>query len=144
MERLLKKWETAKTLVPAPEVYQEKNASEYGVLFFGTSTQSAEEAIDALKAEGIKLDAIRIKAFPFNDTVEQFIKDHKKVFVIEQNRDAQLRSLLVNDCGFSPEQLIPILNFDGTPITATYIKTLIRKNHPANNVTPLRASAEEA
>ncbi len=144
MERLLKKWETAKTLVPAPEVYQEKNTSEYGVLFFGTSTQSAEEAIDGLKAEGIKLDAIRIKAFPFNNTIEQFIKDHKKVFVIEQNRDAQLRSLLINDCGFSPEQLIPILNFDGTPITASYIKTLIRKNHPANNVTPLRANAEEA
>lgn len=144
MQRLLKKWDTAKTLVPAPQVYQEKNASDYGVLFFGTSTQSAEEAIDGLKDEGIMLDAIRIKAFPFNNTVEQFIKEHKKVFVIEQNRDAQLRSLLINDCGFSPDQLIPVLNFDGTPITATYIKTLIRKNHPANNVTPLRANAEEA
>jgi 2-oxoglutarate/2-oxoacid ferredoxin oxidoreductase subunit alpha len=144
MQRLLKKWNTAKTLVPAPEVYQDKNGSDYGVLFFGTTTQSALEAIDGLKEEGIKLDAIRIKAFPFNDTVEQFIKDHKKVFVIEQNRDAQLRSLLINDCGFSPEQLIPILNFDGTPITANFIKTLIRKNHPANNVTQLRANAEEA
>jgi 2-oxoglutarate ferredoxin oxidoreductase subunit alpha len=143
MQRLLKKWETAKTSVPAPEVYQTENTGEYGVLFFGTTTQSAIEAIDSLKDEGIHLDAIRIKAFPFNHTVEQFIRDHKKVFVIEQNRDAQLRSLLINDCGFAPEQLVPILNYDGMPITATFIKTLIRKNYPANNVTPLRAASAE-
>ncbi len=143
MNRLLKKWETAKDYVPAPQVYQKKNASDYGVIFYGTTTQAAEEAVDELLAEGVKLDALRITAFPFNKTVEQFIKDHKKVFVVEQNRDAQMRSLLVNDCGFSPSQLIPILNFDGMPITARMIKTMIRKEHPADNVTPLRANAEE-
>jgi 2-oxoglutarate ferredoxin oxidoreductase subunit alpha len=144
MQRLLKKWETAKSLVPAPELYQEKNISDYGVLFFGTSTQSAIEAMDALKEEGMPLDGIRVKAFPFNHTVEEFINSHKKVYVIEQNRDAQLRSLLINDCGFSPDQLIPVLNFDGAPITANHIKTLIRKQHVVNNVTPLRAGKEEA
>lgn len=143
MERLLKKWDTAKDVVPAPEVYQEKNSSDYGVIFFGTSTQAAEEAIDGLKEEGIELDALRLKAFPFNSTVEQFINDHKKVFVIEQNRDAQLRNLLIAECGFNPDQLVPLLNFDGMPITATYIKSEVRKTYPADNVTPIRAGAEE-
>ena len=145
MERLLKKWETAKSVVPAPEVYQDKNASEYGAIFFGTSTQSALEALEGLRAEGIEIDALRVKAFPFNNTVEQFIAEHKQVFVIEQNRDAQLRQLIVNDCGVNPAQLIPVLNYDGMAITAEFIKTEIRKNHPASNVTPLRQNkAEEA
>ena len=144
MNRLLKKWETAKEYVPAPQVYQKKDTSDYGVIFYGTSAQATEEAIDELAAEGVKLDALRITAFPFNKTVEQFIKDHKKVFVIEQNRDAQMRSLLVNECGFAPSQLIPLLNFDGMPVTARMIKSMIRKEHPADNVTPLRANAEEA
>lgn len=143
MNRLLKKWETAKKYVPAPHVYQKKNISDYGVIFYGTSMQAAEEAIDELAAEGIKLDALRVKAFPFNKTVEQFVSEHKKVFVIEQNRDGQLRSLLVNDCEIAPAHLIPILNFDGMPITARQIKTLIKKSYPADNVTPLRANAKE-
>ena len=143
MERLLKKWETAKDYVPAPEVYQKANKSEYGAIFFGTSTQSGEEALDRLREEGIEIDALRIKAFPFNQTVEQFIKDHKKVFVIEQNRDAQMRQLLVNDCELNPANLIPILNYDGMAITASFIETAIRKNHPCDNVTPIR-KAEKA
>lgn len=144
MERLLHKWNTAKLLVPKPEVYQEKNTSEYGALFFGTTTQAALEALEGLKEEGIAIDAIRIKAFPFNETVEEFIRSHKKVFVIEQNRDAQLRSLLINDCGFSSDQLIAALNYDGMPITATTIKSLIKKHLPSNNVTALRTNAEKA
>ncbi|HEY9032945.1 MAG TPA: 2-oxoacid:acceptor oxidoreductase subunit alpha [Pseudomonadales bacterium] len=144
MQRLLKKWDTAKELVPAPQFYQDENRSEYGVIFFGTSTQAACEALDNLADDGVVLDAMRIKAFPFSRKVEDFIRAHKKVFVIEQNRDAQLRSLLVNECGFAPDQLIPLLNYDGMPITATFIKNAIRKNHPADNVTPLRASQEEA
>ncbi|NRB40039.1 MAG: 2-oxoacid:acceptor oxidoreductase subunit alpha [Pseudomonadales bacterium] len=143
MERLLKKWETAKDLVPVPEVYQEKNVSEYGAIFFGTTTQSAIEALDGLRAEGTEIDALRVKAFPFNKTVEQFIKQHKKVFIIEQNRDAQLRQLIVNDCSIDPNKLIPILNYDGMAITAKFIQTEIRKNHPADNVTPLPLRAVE-
>ena len=138
MERLLKKWETAKDLVPTPEVYQKTNSSEYGAIFFGTTTQSAEEALEGLKAEGIEIDALRVKAFPFNQTVESFINEHKYVFIIEQNRDAQLRQLIVNDCGFAPAKLIPILNYDGMAITAKFIASEIRKNHPCDNVTPLR------
>ena len=143
MERLLKKWDTAKELVPAPQAYQEKNTQDYGVLFFGTTTQSAEEALDILRAEGQQFDALRLQAFPFNKTVENFLKEHKAVFVIEQNRDAQLRSLLINECGTQPEKLIPVLNYDGMPITAAFIADEIKKKHPAQKVTPLRKNKAE-
>jgi 2-oxoglutarate ferredoxin oxidoreductase subunit alpha len=121
MDRLMKKWNTAKEYVPAPHLYQEENFSTNGVLFFGTSEYSSEEAIDLLKAEGIQLDAIRIKSFPFNQSVEDFIHSHDKIFVVEQNRDAQMRSLLMIELGINPEKLIPVLNYDGLPITADQI-----------------------
>jgi len=132
MERLLLKWETARDLVPAPEVYQDGQNSEYGLLFYGTSTYSSEEAKDLLAEKGIELDAIRIKAFPFNQSVREFIASHKQVFVVEQNRDAQLRSLLMLDLGIAPEKLVPVLNFDGMPITADFIaKTITAHINPA-------------
>lgn len=145
MQRLEKKWDTAKTYVPEAQSYQESNASDYGVLFYGTTTDSALEALDTLAEQGVKLDALRVKAFPFTAKVEQFIRDHKKVFVIEQNRDAQLRSLLMNDCEFSPEQLIPVLNYDGMPITAAFIATEILKTlKPSNNVAAIDSNKESA
>ncbi|MGZ3757077.1 MAG: 2-oxoacid:acceptor oxidoreductase subunit alpha [Mucilaginibacter sp.] len=128
MDRLLKKWDTAKNTVPAPYLYQDKNTSPYGIVFFGTSTYSAEEAMDIMKQENTCFDAMRIKAFPFNKTVEDFINSHEKVFIIEQNRDAQLRSLLINELNADPQKLIPVLNYDGMPITADTIMTQISKN----------------
>ncbi|PLK42342.1 2-oxoacid:acceptor oxidoreductase subunit alpha [Emticicia sp. TH156] len=121
MERLEKKWETAKSLVPAPYFYQDKNMSPLGVIFFGTSTYSSEEAIDLLREQEVVLDAMRIKAFPFSEEVERFIEDHETVYVIEQNRDAQLRSLLINELEINPKKLIRVLNYDGMPITAAKI-----------------------
>ena len=127
MERLLKKFETAKSYVPAPQVYHPENEADYGIIFFGTSTQSAEEAMDLLKQKGIHLDALRIKSFPFNKTVEDFIDAHDKVFVVEQNRDAQLRSLMLIELDASPKKLVPILNYGGLPITADLIVKKIEK-----------------
>lgn len=121
MERLLRKFETAKSYVPAPQVYNNDNQHDHGIIFYGTSTQSAEEAVDLLKQKGIQLDALRIKSFPFNKTVEEFLEAHDKVFIIEQNRDAQLRSLMLVELGASSKQLIPILNYEGLPITASLI-----------------------
>jgi 2-oxoglutarate ferredoxin oxidoreductase subunit alpha len=121
MDRLIKKWNTAKDYVPAPDLYQDSNTSKYGVLFFGTSQYSTEEAIDILKADGVNLDAIRIKSFPFNKTVEDFIHSHDKVFVVEQNRDAQMKSLLMIELAASPQKLVSVLNYNGLPITADYI-----------------------
>jgi 2-oxoglutarate ferredoxin oxidoreductase subunit alpha len=126
MDRLIKKWNTAKTMVPAPQLYQEKNKSKNGILFFGTSQYSSEEAMDLLKEEGIVLDALRLKAFPFSKEVEEFVKSHDKIFVIEQNRDAQMRSLMMIELNAAPDKLVPILNYDGMPITANNIMTQIK------------------
>jgi 2-oxoglutarate ferredoxin oxidoreductase subunit alpha len=125
VERLLVKWETAKSLVPEPEQYQSSYQSRLGILFFGTTTQPALEAMDLLREQGIELDAMRVKAFPFTDSVLHFLENHDQVFVVEQNRDAQFRSLLVNELEVSPKQLIKILNYDGFPITADFITTTI-------------------
>lgn len=130
MERLLKKQETAKGLVPAPHFYQTENNSKYGLLFFGTTTQSAEEAMDLLNEQEIYVDAIRLKSFPFNDSVRAFIEAHELVFVIEQNRDAQMRTLLVNELEIDPKKLKKVLNFDGTPITADFILNQVMSQLP--------------
>jgi 2-oxoglutarate ferredoxin oxidoreductase subunit alpha len=128
MERLLKKWDTAKDTVPEPYLYQKENKGPYGIVFFGTSTYSAEEAMDIMGHGNISFDAMRLKAFPFNKTVEDFINAHEKVFVIEQNRDGQMRSLLINELNANPQKLISVLNYDGMPITAHTIMTQINKN----------------
>ena len=128
MDRLIKKWNTSKKLVPTPFVYQQQKQSEYGFIFFGTSTYSAEEAMDMLKEEQIKIDALRLKSFPFNQEVENFIEAHEKVFVIEQNRDGQMRSLLMIELDSNPQKLISVLNYDGMPITAEQIVKQVKKN----------------
>ncbi len=128
MDRLIKKWNTAKNMVPPPQLYNNKNTSENGILFFGTSQYAAEEAMDILKEEGIAVDAIRLKSFPFNKSVEDFINSHNKVFVIEQNRDAQMKSLLMIELQADPNKLISVLNYDGMPITADNILKQITKN----------------
>ena len=121
MQRIDKKWETAKSLVPGPEFYQESNESDLGLVFFGTTGYAAAEAMDRLKARGIHLDAMRIKAFPFHQDVVDFVQAHKKVFVAEQNKDGQMRSLLINELDIDPDRLVSVLNYDGTPITAADI-----------------------
>jgi 2-oxoglutarate ferredoxin oxidoreductase subunit alpha len=121
VDRLMKKWETSKSLVPAPQLYQKEYQSKDGILFFGTSHYAAEEAMDILKQDNIVLDAIRIKSFPFNVEVQDFIDKHDRVFVIEQNRDAQMKSLLMIELSANPAKLISILNYDGMPITAEKI-----------------------
>lgn len=128
MDRLSRKWVTAKSYVPGPHLYQQENLSTNGVLFFGTSEYSAEEAIDLLKADGVVLDAIRIKSFPFNETVEEFISSHDKIFVVEQNRDAQMKSLLMIELSVNPQKLISVLNYDGLPITADQIVHSIKSH----------------
>lgn len=126
MDRLVKKWHTAKSMVPPPQMYQDIKNNEHALLFFGTSQYAVEESMDLLKEENIRVDAIRIRSFPFNETVEEFIKTHQKIFVIEQNRDAQMRSLLMIELGIDPAKLISVLNYDGMPITADHIVSEIR------------------
>ncbi len=128
MDKLARKWETAKTYVPAPEFYQQEKQSNVGMIFFGTTTYAALEAKDLLEEQGIPLDVMRVKAFPFSDAVKTFIDEHERVFVVEQNRDAQFKSLLINELGTDSSDLYSILNYDGFPITADLIRQKIFKN----------------
>ena len=137
VNRLLKKWETAKTLVPKPKFRKQEPNSPYGIIFYGTTRYAALEAIDLLTAEGIILDGMRLLSFPFNEEVEAFIDEHEAIFVVEQNRDAQMRTLLINELETHPKKLIKILNFDGMPITADTIKNQIIEKHP---LSPKQAS----
>lgn len=121
MDRLVKKWITARDYVPTSALYQQANASEYGMLFFGTSQYSAEEAMDMLKEDKILVDGLRIKSFPFDQIAIDFLQNHKYIFIVEQNRDAQMKSLIMIELGISSEKLISVLNYDGLPITATNI-----------------------
>jgi 2-oxoglutarate ferredoxin oxidoreductase subunit alpha len=127
MQRLLRKWETAKKLVPAPEIVMRNNAVA-GVIYFGTSTQSAREAVDRLAKEGTVLSEMRLRAFPFSEDVRTFIEAHDVVFVVEQNRDAQMRTLLVNELEMDPARFTKVLNYDGQPITATFIHQSISQH----------------
>ena len=139
MERLARKFETAKELVPHPVLRAAKKPAKAGVLYFGSTAPSMSEALDALEAQGIALDAMRIRAFPFHRSIEDFIAAHEQVFIVEQNRDGQLRGMLLNECNLDAAQLIPILHYDGTPITARFITKVIAERMSMFNVVPLRA-----
>jgi len=95
-------------------------------LFFGTSASPAYEAVEMMADEGYPIDTMRIRAFPFHESLDAFIHDHDLVFVIEQNRDGQMRRLIINECEIPPGKLRPILNYSGTPITARTIAGQIR------------------
>jgi 2-oxoglutarate ferredoxin oxidoreductase subunit alpha len=125
MERLVHKFNTAKELIPGPVFGQDVQGSTLGLLYFGTTAISVPEAMVMLDDRNIKIDTMRIRAFPFSKEVEDFINSHEKVFLVEQNRDAQLRSLLVNECEIDPARIVPILNYDGFPITAKCIVDLV-------------------
>jgi 2-oxoglutarate ferredoxin oxidoreductase subunit alpha len=121
VQRLLRKFETAKRLVPAPVLTKAKRKTSDGVIYFGSSTAAMHEALEALEGQGRRLDALRVRGFPFADEVYDFIAAHQRVFVVEQNRDAQLRTLIVTEGGVDPAKLVPVLHYDGTPITARFI-----------------------
>ena len=144
MERLEKKFETAKQYLPKPEI---QSASEIasinpdnkcGVIYFGTSTDATLEAMDILAAEGIVLDGMRLRAFPFQQQVADFIDAHDTLYVVEQNRDGQVRSLLINELEANPKKLKKVLNFDGSPITAATICDKIRVLQAESQSTDLR------
>ena len=134
VDRLMKKWETAATLVPEPEFYEvgekgrkgDGETRRDGVIFFGTSTDSSLEALEMLEADGIALDAMRPRAFPFGKAFREFVASHERIFVIEQNRDAQFRSLIMIELGTDAAKLVPVLNYDGMPITADNIYRQIK------------------
>jgi 2-oxoglutarate ferredoxin oxidoreductase subunit alpha len=141
MQRLQRKFETAKELVPAPVIESSGKAARSGVIWFGSTGAAMSESLAALEADGIRLDRLRLRAFPFADSVADFIHAHEHVFVVEQNRDAQMKSLLVNECGIDPAKLISILHYDGTPLTARFITREITEKARLFNVIPMRKVA---
>ncbi|HJW41912.1 MAG TPA: hypothetical protein VJ476_11880, partial [Rhizomicrobium sp.] len=125
MQRLLRKLETAKSLVPAPVRRNAREKTKYGVIYYGSTAPAMDEALAALERQGIHLNTLRVRAFPFAEDVVDFVAAHDQVFVVEQNRDAQMQKLMVNECAIDPARFISILHYDGTPITARFITSAI-------------------
>jgi 2-oxoglutarate ferredoxin oxidoreductase subunit alpha len=138
MQRLLRKFETAKSLVPAPIERKAKTKTSYGAIYYGSTAPAMDEAIAKLEADGVHIDTMRVRAFPFSDEVVEFINAHDQVFIVEQNRDAQLKTLIVTECGIDPARFISILNYDGTPITARFISGAVKERM----VVPRKEAAE--
>lgn len=136
VERLLKKFATAATLVPQPVLRPAARQTPLGVIYFGSTSPAMAEALAALAGDGVHLDALRLRAFPFPASVREFIDAHERVFVVEQNRDGQMHSLLVNELDVSPAQLVRVRHYDGTPITARFITQAIKSHVQATETAP--------
>ena len=141
MQRLLRKLDTAKQFLPAPLRTDAGKSTRYGVIYYGSTSSPMTEAIETLAAAGHDLDMLRVRAFPFHQDVASFIADHDFVFVVEQNRDGQMRTLVVNELGIDPVRLVPVLHYDGTPITARFIAKEIGDRLDRLKVSPLRKVA---
>ena len=138
MERLLKKWDTAKSLMPHAIRTDAGTPTKYGVIYYGSTSPAIPEAAEILEQQtGVVLNQLRIRAFPFGPEVEAFIEAHETVFVVEQNRDAQMRSLLINELETNPKKLVRVLHYNGAPITAEFIAQGI-----AAHTNPIREAAE--
>ncbi|MGI9233698.1 MAG: 2-oxoacid:acceptor oxidoreductase subunit alpha [Woeseiaceae bacterium] len=120
LDRLLAKWETARTLVPEAEI-RYSSFNKAAILTLGSGDGACKEALDRLEAQSIGLNYCRVKAFPFTDAVRDFIEKHDVVYVVEQNRDAQLRSLLINDIDADQNKLKSLLHYNGMPINAGFV-----------------------
>ena len=132
MERLQRKWQTARTIVPAAQIVDK--GQSVGVLYYGTTSLPMPEALDNLMQSGIHMDTCRVRAFPFGDEVEQFIATHDLIFVAEQNRDGQMRSLLINELQINPAKLISVLYYAGLSISADTITEQISDYYIENKL----------
>jgi len=137
LDRIRRKFDTAATLVPKPEIAIRDKNGKTGLIYFGANTPAVREALDLLEREGIRVNALRLKAFPFTGDVAAFCAAHERVFVVEQNRDAQMRSLLMTEADVPGAKLIPALNYDGMPMTAAFVRGAVLKE-----LRPAQAAAE--
>jgi len=138
MQRLLEKHDFAKSILPKAVLTPSKVPARFGCIFYGSTSPAMHEALEDLAKRDIHINALRVRAFPFQDELFDFVASHTKVFVVEQNRDAQLRTLLVNEAGINPASLISVLHYDGTPITARFIAREVSEIVSALNVRPIK------
>src|SRR5215470_15913308 len=137
LDRIRRKFDTAATLVPKPELsIRDKNA-KLGIVYFGANSAAVLEALDLLERDGIKINALRIKAFPFSKEIAAFCEEHDTAFVVEQNRDAQMRALLMTEIDVPGTKLVRALNYDGMPMTAAFVRGAVIKE-----LRPAKAAAE--
>jgi len=116
VDRLRLKWRTAARLVPEPEFRHAREPSSAGIVAVGSCDAAVNEALDRLAARGIHLDYCRVRAFPFAPSVSEFLERHERIVVVEQNRDAQLKSLLTLEAGVAPQRMTSILSYGGLPM----------------------------
>ena len=129
VDRLARKLKTAEEAVPAPEIHQRKGMpSSVGLIALGGTHAAMLEACDALARDGIDVDYMRIKAFPFGGAVRQFLESHETLFVVEQNRDAQLRSLLAIETGTPRDRMTALLDYGGLPLTADFVTAEVARH----------------
>jgi 2-oxoglutarate ferredoxin oxidoreductase subunit alpha len=126
MERLTRKFETAKRHIPAPIIREAVSPARHGVIYFGSTSVAMNEALEILAATGSPVDAMRIRAYPFQDSVIDFIANHQRTFIVEQNRDGQMRTLLLDTGRVDPSRIDFVPHYDGTPITARFIVSAIQ------------------
>jgi len=138
MQRLMRKFESAKQLMPKPLLKPAAKPARFGAIYYGSTSPAMAEAMDVLSVRGIHVNALRVRGFPFQDEIADFVASHPWVFVIEQNRDAQLKTLLINEAKVNPSRLLSVLHYDGTPITARYIVEQISQHAAARTVVPLK------
>ena len=132
LSRLLKKYQTASELVPRPIVNLNKKKSAMGLIYFGSTDASIQETLDLLEEQEIALDTMRLRSFPFNLEVWEFVEEHDLLFIVEQNRDGQMRTLLMAEGGIIPDKLVSVLCFNGQPITADFISNKISTHLSGN------------
>ena len=140
MRRLDLKFETAARALPAPVTQIAPEETDLAVIYYGSTSHAMQESLDQLADQGLTLNAMRLRAFPFSPDVKDFIDQHSSIIVVEQNRDAQMRTLLINELETLPEKLMPVTYFEGSPITAKYITAEVLKRLSPNKVTPLRGA----
>ncbi|WP_221931769.1 2-oxoacid:acceptor oxidoreductase subunit alpha [Thalassomonas sp. M1454] len=121
MQRLEHKFATAAKLVPKAEISSGIKNAKIGLVYYGTSAQAMSETKHLLQEQGIPVDLMRIRAFPFDSEVKKFITEHEQIFLIEQNRDAQMRTLLCTELELSPDHIQSVLCFDGLALTAKQV-----------------------
>jgi len=125
LDRITRKFDTAAVIAPQPEIVMHDPKAPTAIIYFGATRHAVDEAFDGFTEAGQTFNTMRLRAFPFSDKVHDFIEAHSQVFVIEQNRDAQMRSLLIQELDIPPHKLIPILNYDGMPLTADFVQKAI-------------------